>query len=100
MSKLSRSDIVKELIDNHLNQDPEVVDYVVRQLAEELDRIKLNLFGWTREQLEENKAWAIKKWGSRFSSPRGILEEYFEMKGDRWLRELHKRDCKQQRDLV
>jgi hypothetical protein len=93
MSKLSRSDIIKELIDSYTSQSPEVVEYVVKQLDEELDRIKLTLWGFSTEQLADSKT----NWRTRNNY--SILEEYFAMKGDRWLRELHRREVRQ-RDLV
>lgn len=89
MAKLSTNDIRKELIDFYMSQEHSLTNYIAAGMDSEMDRIKLDMFNWTPEQLAENKAWARKRKG-----PRPIFEEYFTMKSDKWLRELHKREVR------
>jgi hypothetical protein len=86
MAKLSTQRVRQDLIDNILSQDKDVVAHIVQELDKELDRIYKDLFGFTDAQIAENKKFS-RSFGSE---PVNIINQYFHLKGDKWLRQQHK----------
>ena len=83
MAKLSTQRVRQDLIDNYLSQDENFVKHIAQELDNELVRIYKDLFGFTQEQVDEALEHTRR-------SPVNIINQYFFMKSDKWLREQHK----------
>ena len=83
MAKLSTQQIRQDLIDKCLDGDDYYVNFIAKELDKELVRIYSTQFGYTDEQIDKSLELARRY-------PINIINQYFYMRGDKWLRAQHK----------
>ena len=79
MSKLSTQAVRDQLI-KHYTQDPELIDAIAREFDRELVRIYKTQFGYSDLQVDS----ALQEQRKR---PINIINQYFYLRSDKWLRE-------------
>ena len=90
MAKLSTQRIRQDLIDNHLSQDENFVKHIAAEMDKELVRIYKDLFGFSEAQVNENLKYTRR-------SPINIINQYYYMRDDKWLREQHRLNSKRKK---
>lgn len=83
MAKLSTQQIRNDLISKCLDGDDYYVSVIAKELDKEIVRIFSTQFGYTDEQIDKSLEHARRY-------PINIINQYFHLKGDKWLRAQHK----------
>ena len=83
MAKLSTQAIRDKLINRILEQGSDYTNMVAKELDKELVRTYTTKFGYTQEQADQALEHARRV-------PQNIVNQYFHMHDDAWLRAQHK----------